>query len=166
MNHVCAACGVGFVKPGRRHKYCSQSCYHHVTVGEVHAHYKGGGVSKGYHRTSVREKRVFTHRLLMEQHLGRKLDTTELIHHINGDGLDNRIENLKVVSPNNHMHEHRTLIHTDTHKQCCRCRVVKPRADFNLRRASGRDTHHGYCRQCQSEYAKAYYANSKISRSR
>ena len=32
----------------------------------------------------------------MEQHLGRKLFRHENIHHINGDTLDNRIENLEL----------------------------------------------------------------------
>jgi len=38
----------------------------------------------------------------MEQHLGRKLDRTEHVHHINNDFTDNRIENLCVMSESEH----------------------------------------------------------------
>ena len=37
-------------------------------------------------------------RYLMEQKLGRVLDSTEHIDHINGDHTDNRIENLQILS--------------------------------------------------------------------
>lgn len=48
------------------------------------------------------------HRVLMENHLGRKLGFNEVVHHINGDKSDNSIENLKVMSRSEHTRMHMT----------------------------------------------------------
>lgn len=46
------------------------------------------------------------HRFIMENNIGRKLDKNEIVHHVNGDSHDNRIENLQVMSRAEHARLH------------------------------------------------------------
>lgn len=52
---------------------------------------------------------VLEHRLVVEQHLGRSLQRDEVIHHVNGDKHDNRIENLQIMSQSEHAKLHDSL---------------------------------------------------------
>lgn len=45
-------------------------------------------------------------RVLMEEHLGRDLERWEHVHHINGDKLDDRLENLQVLTAWEHSQLH------------------------------------------------------------
>ena len=47
------------------------------------------------------------HRIIMENYLGRKLNRNEIVHHINEDKKDNRIENLEVMLLSEHSRKHR-----------------------------------------------------------
>lgn len=55
---------------------------------------------------SVAGKYVLRYRLVMEKVLGRFLDPSEIVHHINGDCTDDRPENLQVMTQSRHCSLH------------------------------------------------------------
>ncbi len=50
--------------------------------------------------------RTTAHRRKMEKHLGRKLEYNEIVHHKNGNKLDNSLKNLEVMSRADHSKHH------------------------------------------------------------
>ena len=61
----------------------------------------GRGKNKSYE--------VFLHVVLMEEHIGRKLAPDECVHHIDGDKLNNKIDNLWLCNKSSHMKAHRSI---------------------------------------------------------
>src|SRR3990167_639036 len=79
---------------------CSKKCFYVFHRGENHANYKASGFvdKKGYRVITVDGKQIFHHRYVMENNLCRPLFAEEIVHHVNGDKLDNVIENLEIMS--------------------------------------------------------------------
>lgn len=59
-----------------------------------------------YYIRNTEGRLVEPYRVIMEEHLGRKLETWEIVHHINGDHYDNRLENLTIMTNSEHARLH------------------------------------------------------------
>lgn len=104
---TCEVCGVEFKGYGVR--YCSKACYGISRRGANNVNFNGG-LSGWDGRTLIvcRDGSwTFYYRALMEAHLGRELDASEIVHHINGNPADDRIENLRVLTRAEHIDVHR-----------------------------------------------------------
>lgn len=93
-------------------RYCSIKCYHAAAYLRTHQSCRttgtsGRSISKGYvYWIFGRFPQIAEHRVLIEQHIGRELLPTELVHHRNGIKDDNRIENLEIMSRSRHSQLH------------------------------------------------------------
>lgn len=76
--------------------------------GEKSPTWKGGKTRsrKGYVVLRNDGDVIFEHRAVMEAHIGRKLTDDEVVHHINGDKTDNRLENLQLMTRGEHSTMH------------------------------------------------------------
>lgn len=65
-----------------------------------------GWIHQGVRWISVNGKEMLEHRYIMEQILGRTLQPDEVVHHKNKDRLDNRPENLELMTRSQHSTHH------------------------------------------------------------
>ncbi len=82
--------------------------YKNPPKGKAHSGYKDSFLSNGYRWVKDENyEKIQEHRQVMEAHIGRRLDSLEIVHHINEDKLDNRIENLQIVTRAEHIQIHK-----------------------------------------------------------
>ena len=86
--------------------------------GKEHPNWKGGRIDKGdgyigiwkpEHPRADNQGYVFEHTLVIEKELGKLPEDNEMVHHINCDKHDNRIENLYLCTRGQHKKAHWSL---------------------------------------------------------
>ena len=102
-------CGEKFNKYDSRNrvKYFIQG---HNSVRSLNPNWNGGiYINRGYITENIGKNYKRQHRRIVEEFIGRPLKPEEHIHHKNGDKMDNRIENLQIVSNSEHGKLHAQL---------------------------------------------------------
>jgi len=93
----------------RQKHYCSNECCYLDKAGKERNKPSNGIImQEGYvflHQKPNQYKAK--HRIVMEQHLGRKLSSNEIVHHIDGNKTNNDISNLVLVTRAEHVNIHR-----------------------------------------------------------
>ncbi len=85
-------------------------------------------------KTYINGRYVYEHRLVVEKRLGRLLAPHEIVHHSNGDKLDNRNSNLLITTQQEHG-KHHNPEHTDPNALCATCGVAFRVRPYKLKNA-------------------------------
>lgn len=116
MSATCTICSAEFT-PSRKSTglYCSRRCAWLSRGGpEFNARIsresaakrgdkqRGTGEGRTYRKLNGRHE----HRVIAEQKIGRPLAVGEVVHHIDGDHLNNHPDNLEVMTQAEHMRRH------------------------------------------------------------
>ena len=104
------------IRKGRM--FCSKSCRASATQngsdshrwkGEKKINYQGYVlIYKPKHPYCNKDRYIQEHRLIIEKHLGRYLHPFEVIHHKNRVKIDNRLENLEIITKSEHIKIHKS----------------------------------------------------------
>lgn len=96
-----------------------------------------------YKAKKINGKTKQVHRIVMEEHLGRKLAKEEVVHHIDGDKSNNELDNLMLFPTKNahtkyHFQNGDLKLNAGTNKKklingklkCSECGLIKDLSEF------------------------------------
>ena len=139
-------------KPHMARGYCQKHYFRWRKHGNPHTNlnYKGGGIdSNGYKIIYDNKKRVYEHRYIMSQHIGRPLTRKEIVHHIDGDRLNNNLDNLELTNQSLHIINHLSKTEIkDGLKLCSQCKIWKHPSDFPRDKNNISFGLKPYCKHC------------------
>jgi hypothetical protein len=114
-----------------RGKVLSQSHRKNISIAlkgnrslSAHPNWKGGTIHHGYKFVRHDGKYISEHRLVMEKHLKRRLNPCEIVHHKDGNKINNAITNLELMTTTSHMKHHRPK-KRGAFVCCAECKAIK-----------------------------------------
>lgn len=120
LRHVC------YDKRNNKHIFCCKKCESDFRrLNNTMHEWEGGHIGKttGYKYIRINGKDIGEHDLVMMKNLCRPLEKHEVVHHIDGDKLNNSLDNLQLMSRKEHVKLHNNK--RKTVKRCARCGDVK-----------------------------------------
>lgn len=113
MMRRCKNCGMIYRPDGSNSKRCSlcqirqQTRISNRRKGSKRLNHKGYVlVYLPTHPMASKSGYILLHRLVMSNHLKRILKRNEVVHHIDGDKLNNKVENLELINYHDHNRHH------------------------------------------------------------
>jgi len=127
--YIKCGCGCGetrlrYDRSGYEHKFI----HGHNAKGETHPSYIHGQCLSKYKKINVDSKQYEEHRYIYEQHYSVCVLPWCIVHHINEDPHDNRIENLMTMTRAEHcLHHHKRKDMSDRYCHLCSSKTTDMR---------------------------------------